>query len=101
MIQPDVTPSINTSRTPGLHIHFNSVDEVTAETVMLVPLYLLGVFTAWAEQMRWDTLPSRVMDVYKHLYARCGATSLPPGIPVLKFSFARHTSVVGALRTLK
>eukprot|EP00971_Amphidinium_carterae_P099310 1964605-Amphidinium_carterae.1 len=49
--------------------------------------------------MRWDDMPSRVMDVYKHLHARCGATSLPPGVPV--FSFARHTSVVGALRTLK
>eukprot|EP00971_Amphidinium_carterae_P222359 4413552-Amphidinium_carterae.1 len=42
MIQPDVAPSVNTKRTPGLHIDFNSVEEVTAETVMLVPLYLLG-----------------------------------------------------------
>eukprot|EP00971_Amphidinium_carterae_P228206 4526735-Amphidinium_carterae.1 len=42
---------------------------------MLVPLYLLGVFKAWVEQMPWDTLPSRVMDVYEHLHARCGATS--------------------------
>eukprot|EP00971_Amphidinium_carterae_P211721 4201227-Amphidinium_carterae.1 len=59
MVLPTVSPSVNNSRTPGLHIHFNSVQEVTAETVMLVPLYLLGVFTAWAEQMRWDDMPSR------------------------------------------
>eukprot|EP00971_Amphidinium_carterae_P327579 6459006-Amphidinium_carterae.1 len=97
--QPNVAPSVDGRRTPGLHLHFETVEEVTAETVMLVPLYLLGVFKAWAEQMPWDTLPSRVMDVYKHLHARCGATTLHPSIPA--FSFARHTSVVGALRTLK
>eukprot|EP00971_Amphidinium_carterae_P305220 6065329-Amphidinium_carterae.1 len=50
-------------RTPGLHLLFDTVDEVTAETVMVVPLYILGIFKSWAEQMEWNDLPSRVMDV--------------------------------------
>eukprot|EP00971_Amphidinium_carterae_P063467 1256225-Amphidinium_carterae.3 len=97
--QPDVSASVNGGRTPGLHLLFDSVDEVTAETVMVAPLYLLGLYKAWAEQMPWNDLPSRVMDVYKHLHARCQSTTLHPSIPT--FSFARHTSVVGVLRRLK
>eukprot|EP00971_Amphidinium_carterae_P228917 4541381-Amphidinium_carterae.1 len=68
--QPHVAPSVNERRTPGLHLLFDTVEEVTVETVMVVPLYLLGIFKSWAEQMQWHELPSRVMDVYKHLHAR-------------------------------
>eukprot|EP00971_Amphidinium_carterae_P310468 6169455-Amphidinium_carterae.4 len=41
---------------------FHTVDDVTAEAVMVGPLYLLGIFKSWAEQMEWNDLPSRVMD---------------------------------------
>eukprot|EP00971_Amphidinium_carterae_P345953 6487163-Amphidinium_carterae.1 len=30
--QPHVAPSVDGRRTPGLHLHFDTVDEVTAET---------------------------------------------------------------------
>eukprot|EP00971_Amphidinium_carterae_P144141 2856380-Amphidinium_carterae.1 len=48
---PDVAPSVKDRRTPGLHLLYDTVDEVTAETVMVVPLYILGIFKSWAEQM--------------------------------------------------
>eukprot|EP00971_Amphidinium_carterae_P311353 6188412-Amphidinium_carterae.1 len=44
------------------HYRPGIIEEVTAETVMVVPLYLLGIFKSWAEQMEWNDLPSRVMD---------------------------------------
>eukprot|EP00971_Amphidinium_carterae_P106061 2100597-Amphidinium_carterae.1 len=66
----------------------SSSSTLLTKTVMVVPLYILGLFKAWAEQMQWNDLPSRVMDVYKHLHARCQTPSLHPSVPA--FSFVRQ-----------
>eukprot|EP00971_Amphidinium_carterae_P178372 3538601-Amphidinium_carterae.2 len=78
--QPDVSAAKNGAH-PGLHINFNSVAIVTIEAVLLTPLYLLGIYKSWSIQMDWNMLPNRVMDVYKHLHARCHATEFNPSIP--------------------